>query len=170
MKTLPAILAAALVASLAPLPAAAQQATELGSFGAWTAWKGADADGATCYISATPRSSQPSGVNRDPISFIVIHRQGGGTRNEVQSILGYPVNATDPKASADIDGNSYGMVADGSVVWLADASAESGFVEAMKAGSTMVVRATSQRGTDTVDTYSLSGATKAMEAIDTACS
>jgi hypothetical protein len=33
----------------------------------------------------------------------------------------------------------------------------------------MTVRGTSQRGTNTVDTYSLSGATAAVNAIDAAC-
>ena len=61
------------------------------------------------------------------------------------------------------------MAARGSTAWLASSSDEPGFVQAFKAGSQMVVRGTSQRGTDTVDTYSLSGATAAMNAIDAAC-
>ena len=42
-------------------------------------------------------------------------------------------------------------------------------LQAFKAGSQLVVKGTSQRGTDTTDTYSLSGATAAMNAIDAAC-
>jgi len=52
---------------------------------------------------------------------------------------------------------------------LAGAGDETGFVAALKAGSSLVVKGTSGRGTETTDTYSLSGTTAAMQAIDTAC-
>lgn len=149
--------------------AQAQQATELGTFNAWTAWTANDSSGLLCYISSTPQASEPSGANRDPISFLIIHRKGMGTKNEVQTIVGYPLHPTEPKASATIDGKSYPMVTEGSAAWLASTGDEAGFVAAFKAGSRLVVRGTSQRGTNTVDTYSLSGATAAMNAIDAAC-
>ncbi|MCW5722256.1 MAG: hypothetical protein KIS86_14035 [Devosia sp.] len=155
-------------ASLAPA-AQAQQATELGTFNAWTAWQATDASGVMCYISSQPQKSEPAGANRDPIHFMIIHRKGLGTKNEVQTLIGYPFNATAAKASVAIDSKSYPMVTEGSAGWLASTGDESGFVSAFKAGNQMVVRGTSQRGTNTVDTYSLSGATAAMNAIDAAC-
>lgn len=150
-------------------PAGAQETRNLGTFNAWTAWTGSDANGATCYISAQPQSSEPAGANRDPIHFLIIHRKGLGTKNEVQTLVGYPLN---PQAStsAAVDGTVYPMVTEGSAAWLASAGDESGFVAAMKKGSTLVVKGTSQRGTATTDTYSLSGATAAMNEIDKACS
>jgi hypothetical protein len=161
-------LAVGAIMALAPA-AQAQQATELGTFNAWTAWQATDASGVLCYVSATPQSSEPAGANRDPIHFMIIHRKGMGTKNEVQTIIGYPFNTTAANASATVDGKSYPMVTEGSAAWLASTGDEGGFVQAFKAGNSLVVRGTSQRGTDTVDTYSLSGATAAMNAIDTAC-
>lgn len=149
--------------------ASAQEATELGSFNAWEAWKGTDTSGLTCYISGVPQSSEPAGANRDPIHFIIIHRKAMGIKNEVQTIIGYPFNATAANASAAIDGKSYPMVTEGSAAWLASTGDEAGFVGAFKAGTKLVVKGTSQRGTTTTDTYSLSGATAAMNAIDEAC-
>lgn len=147
----------------------AQQATELGTFNAWTAWQANDAAGAMCYISATPQKTEPEGANRDPIHFMIIHRKGMGIKNEVQTIVGYPISTSSANASASVDGKSYPMVTEGSAAWLASTGDEGGFVAAFKAGNSLVVRATSQRGTNTVDTYSLSGATAAMNAIDAAC-
>lgn len=161
-------LAVGAIMALAPV-AQAQQATELGTFNAWTAWQATDASGVMCYISATPQKTEPAGANRDPIHFMIIHRKGMGTKNEVQTIIGYPFNATNAGASSTIDGKAYPMVTEGSAAWLASTGDEAGFVSAFKAGSQLVVRGTSQRGTNTVDTYSLSGATAAMNAIDTAC-
>jgi len=161
-------LAVGAIMALAPA-AQAQQATELGTFNAWTAWQAADATGTICYISSTPQKTEPAGVNRDPIHFMIIHRKQMGVKNEVQTIVGYPLNTTNANASASVDGKSYPMVAEGSAAWLASTGDEGGFVSAFKAGNSLVVRGTSQRGTNTVDTYSLSGATAAMNAIDAAC-
>ena len=164
-------LAVAACMGLAPVAQAQQAAaaTELGTFNAWTAWKASDASGIICYISAAPQSSEPSGANRDPIHFMIIHRKGMGTKNEVQTIIGYPYNSSDAKASAAIDGKVYPMVVEGSAGWLASTGDEGGFVAAFKAGTNLTVKGTSQRGTNTTDTYSLSGATAAMKAIDAAC-
>lgn len=152
------------------LPAAAQEATNLGTFEHWTAWKSTDANGEMCYISSQPQDSSPDNVLRSPIHFLVIHRKGLGTRNEVQTLIGYPFNTTDANASATIDGNTYPMVTEGEAAWLASAGDETGFVAALKAGARLVVRGTSTRGTNTVDTYDLTGVTAAMGEIDKACS
>ncbi|KKB08310.1 hypothetical protein VE26_14070 [Devosia chinhatensis] len=162
-------LAVAAFMALAPAAAQAQQATELGTFNAWSAYTATDASGAMCFIIGEPTRSEPAGANRDPIKFLIVHRKGMGSKNEVQTQIGYPYNTTDAKASVSVDGKSYVMGARGSTAWLASAGDEAGFVQAFKAGNQMVVRGTSQRGTDTVDTYSLAGATAAMNAIDSAC-
>lgn len=164
--------AAAALFALATLAAmgsaSAQDAKQLGTFSDWTAWQGADANGMICYISSQPTDSQPKNVNRDPVHFLVIHRKGLGTRNEVQTLIGYPFNTT-ASTTATVDGKTYPMVAEGAAAWLASAGDESGFVAALKAGTKLVVKGRSQRGTDTTDTYSLRGVTAAMGAIDTAC-
>jgi hypothetical protein len=165
--------AAALVATLivagAAVGTAQAQATNLGTFNAWTAWQGTDANGPICYISSQPSDSEPKNVNRDPIHFLIIHRKGLGTKNEVQTLIGYPFNSSSPNATATVDGKQYPMVTEGAAAWLASTGDESGFVTALKAGSTLVVRGTSQRGTNTTDTYSLRGVTAAMNEIDKAC-
>jgi hypothetical protein len=150
-------------------PAVAQQMQNLGTFKNWTAWKGTDANGEMCYISATPQSTAPDGVRRSPIHFLVIHRKGLGTKNEVQTLIGYPFNSTNSNASATVDGKTYPMVTEGEAAWLASTADEPSFVEALKAGSTLIVKGTSQRGTNTTDTYDLGGVTAAMAEIDKAC-
>jgi hypothetical protein len=148
----------------------AQAATKLGEHDNWIAWEDTDATGKICYISSAPQKFEPSDVLRDPIHFLVTHRQGTGKRNEVATNLGYPTN-DDEDASATIDGRSYPLVTDTDTEagWLAAEADEPGFVEAMKAGSELVVKAVSARGTHTIDTYSLVGATAAMQQIDEAC-
>lgn len=163
------LVACGFVASLLLAPAAlAQEASNLGTFKFWTAWKSSDTNGVICYVSSQPQDAQPTNVNRDPIHFLVIHRKGLGTRNEVQTLVGYPLKS-DSTPNVVIDGRSYPMVIEGSAAWLASTGDEGSFVASMKRGSEMVVRGTSQRGTDTIDTYSLAGVTAAMTEIDKAC-
>lgn len=146
----------------------AQKAESLGSFKFWTAWKSTDANGVICYVSSQPQDAQPTNVNRDPIHFLVIHRKGLGTKNEVQTLVGYPLkNGSTP--SVNVDGKSYSMIVEGSAAWLASTGDEVAFVDSMKRGSEMVVKGTSQRGTNTTDTYSLSGVTAAMGEATKAC-
>ena len=165
--------AASTAATAAPAAAAAPAAgagpANIGTFKSWTAWKGTDANGLICYISAAPTSSKPDAAKRDPVHFLVINRKGGGTKDEVQTLIGYPFKK-DGKPTATIDTKSYNMVVDGSAAWLAAVGDEPGFVTALKSGTNLVVKGTSTRGTDTTDTYALAGVKAAMAAIDKACS
>lgn len=157
-----------IAAQMLAVPVMAQEATSLGTFKFWTAWKSTDAEGVICYISSQPQDSQPTNVNRDPIHFLIIHRKGSSTRNEAQSLMGYPLkDGSVPNVS--IDGKNYAMILIESAIWLAKEDDYNGFVDSMKRGSEMVVKGTSTRGTNTTDTYSLSGVTTAMGEIDKAC-
>ena len=205
-RALTGMMASALVLAAA-LPALAQAApTQLGSFKAWTAWKGADEYGAICFVSAAPDKSDPTQINgkpinRDPPHFLVIHRDkapavnADGTaakdangkpvfrkvRNEVQTLVGYPMKPTTDSFthSAVIDGKVWPMksipddpsttIIDSEAAWLASMDDEANFVKAMENGTTLLVKGTSAKGTQTTDTYSLGGVTAAMAAIDKAC-
>lgn len=159
----------AVLSGLSATPVLAQAGpTNLGSFSSWTAWQGADASGPTCYISSVPEKSEPAGANRDPIHFMVIHRTVQKVRNEVQTLIGYPFKP-DSTPTASVDGKVYPMVFDGQAAWLASSGDEGNFVAAMKGGSSLVIKGTSQRGTNTTDTYSLAGVTAAITEIDKAC-
>jgi hypothetical protein len=148
-------------------------ATNLGTFKAWTAWQGKDDTGLVCFIAADPTSMEPTEVNgkpinRDPALFLIVHRKGVGLRNEAQTLIGYPFK-TGSHPSVAIDGKTYTMVSENSAAWLSQEEDQNAFVEAMKAGTSLVVKGTSLRGTQTTDTYSLAGVTAAMAMIDKAC-
>ena len=155
-------------------PVSAQEIKQLGTFKSWTAWTGSDANGAMCYISAVPESWTPqevkgAPVKRSPIHFLIINRKGLGTRNEVQTLVGYPFHPTNANVTAAIDGKTYPMVTEGEAAWLAVEADEPTFVEALKKGSKLVVKGTSQKGNNMTDNYNLSGVTAALAEIAKAC-
>jgi hypothetical protein len=158
-----------------PALAQDQGAKQIATHKAWTAWTGSDADGPTCYISAAPDEWGPKEikgkkVNRGPIHFLIIDRKGLGTKNEVQTLAGYPFSTEEGSVSATVDGKTYAMVTEGETAWMASEADEPGFVEALKAGSKLVVKGTSSKGNVISDTYSLSGFTAALNEIKKACS
>lgn len=167
---------AAMVAGLTVMlaPVSAQEIKQLGTFKSWTAWSGSDANGPMCYISSAPESWGPqevkgAPVKRSPIHFLVINRQGLGTKNEVQTLVGYPFHPTNANVTATIDGKTFPMVTEGEAAWLAVEADEPAFVEALKAGAKLVVKGTSQKGNNMTDTYNLSGVTAALNEIAKAC-
>lgn len=167
------VLCGALGAAFA-VPAAAQEIKQLGTFKAWTAWTGSDANGVMCYISAEPEEWSPkevkgAPVKRSPIHFLVINRKGLGTKNEVQTLVGYPFHPSKSNVTATVDGKTYPMVTEGEAAWLAVEADEPAFVEALKAGTKLVVKGTSQKGNNMIDTYNLSGVTAALGEIGKAC-
>lgn len=155
-------------------PVSAQEIKQLGTFKSWTAWTGSDANGAMCYISAVPESWTPqevkgAPVKRSPIHFLIINRKGLGTKNEVQTLVGYPFHPTNANVTATIDGKTYPMVTEGEAAWLAVEADEPTFVEALKKGTKLIVKGTSQKGNNMTDNYSLSGVTAALAEIAKAC-
>jgi hypothetical protein len=156
-------------------PVSAQEIKQLGTFRAWTAWTGSDANGPMCYVSSVPESWGPqevggAPVRRSPIHFLIINRKGLGTRNEVQTLVGYPFHPTNANVTATVDGRTYPMVTEGEAAWLAVEADEGNFVEGLKKGAQLVVKGTSQKGNNMTDTYSLSGVTAALAEIAKACS
>ena len=100
--------------------------------------------------------------------FLVVHRKGLGTKNEVQTLIGYALKK-DSKPTAAIDAKTYPMIADGNGAWLASAADEAGFVSAMKTGTIWSSKAPRSAAPRPPTPITLAGVTAAMQAIDKAC-
>lgn len=148
--------------------ASAQEPTSLGEFSDWTAYTYKSKNGPVCYIVSQPKKSQPDGVSRDPVFFLVTHRPGEKVRNEVNTIIGYPFKK-ESNATVQIGSDSFELFTSGDGAWSESSARDSAIVAAMKSGQSMTVKGTSWRGTNTTDQYSLAGVTAAMEKIDSTC-
>ncbi len=168
MLKLRTVLAASVIAAVS-VPVAAQSATPLGQFRDWGAYVN-EADGAkTCFVLSQPKETQPSNVNRGSIYFFVTRRPAQGVNGEVSVVVGYPYR-DGSQATVQIGSDSFTLFTRDDGAWMENAAEEQRLVAAMRAGASMTVRGTSQRGTDTVDSYSLSGVTAALDRINSECS
>ena len=169
MRTVLLLAALALLLFGAPSKAVAQDRPRvIGEFSDWTAIRFREAGETVCWISSEPLESEPKDVRRGDIYVLVTHRPASKTRDEVSVYAGYPLR-TGSEALIDIGGREFKMFTDGQTAWAYDADTDKALVQAMIRGSSMVIRGTSQRGTETIDRYSLRGFTAARSAINQAC-
>lgn len=161
---------ALLLSMLVPFMARAEgEPKQIGSFEDWLAYSYDAADSRVCYVSSTPKASEPKSAKRDPAFFLVTHMPGRKppVRGEVSTIIGYPFKEGHP-VKLTIDDQDFEMFSKGDTAWV-DTGSDKKIVAAMKAGKSLRVQGTSWRGTETVDSYSLSGISAALAAIDEAC-
>lgn len=160
------------LAGFVETPASAQETRRhLGSFRDWDAFVYGTGSKKTCHMISVPKSWKASrkGVTRGKIYTMVSHRPEYGITGEVNVVMGYPVRQGSDSI-VRIDGRKrFEFFTEGDGAWAYDPKDDKEAVDAMRRGSGMVVTATSQRGTNTTDTYSLSGFTAAYNAITRAC-
>lgn len=173
-----AIAALALAFGVAGLAgsASAQDAPKLlGKYDDWSAYTYGSGNDRMCYAMTTPTKMVPSGANRGDVYFMVTHRPARNTKNEVSMRVGYPFKSTS-RPFATIGSDKFQMfsgVKEGGEhkfwAWLENPSEEGKMVQALKAGSSMEIKGTSERDTLTTDTYSLKGSSAALNKIGEAC-
>lgn len=148
--------------------AMAQAPQSLGEFKDWTAWTFTGNKGKVCYMHAAPSKLQPDRLNHGDVSFFIRISPGEGITNEANFVVGYPFQEQS-NVTVEIDGRTFTMFTQAESAWLVVPDEEAQLLTAMRAGKTMTVKGTSQRGNATTYGYSLSGATAASDKIKSEC-
>jgi hypothetical protein len=124
-----------------------------------------------CMTFGEPVQSLPENVRRGAIYIVVTHIPSENVGSQVRIEMGYPLeNGRD--VTVDIDGRTFQLFRDDrtqETAWTRSDDDDAALIAGMRAGRRMVVRGRSTRGTDTTDTYSLSGFTAATRATIAAC-
>jgi len=162
------VFAATLIGS--PLSALAQERELIGTFRDWNTFREIDGGNTLCYAVAIPDEAQLSrrGRQRGEIFFFVNTWKELGLSNQVNIALGYPV---DPEAThmLRIGNEAFELFGQEEWAFLMDEGETGRLLGAMRRGSDMLVSARSTRGTESTDSYSLFGATDALQAASEAC-
>jgi len=181
--SLPVMAFLALAASLAPfaLPGLSGEASAadapklLGKFDDWEAYTFGSGANQICFTLSEPKTMLPAGATRGDVYFMITHRPAQKIKNEISMRAGYAYSTTS-KPFATIGSDKYQMftgVSEGGEqrnwAWLDNVSQEAQMVKSLRAGSNMVIKGTSERGTLTTDTYSLKGSSAAINKIDETC-
>jgi hypothetical protein len=175
MMNLNRILLGAAVLAAATAGAFAQGAakpSQIGTYDAWSAWiypAGMNGDGSkVCFIYAEPAEKQPPKLDHGRVSFAIVASPGEGIAHEANFIAGYPLKEQS-SVILEVDGKEFTMFTQGEAAWLLNKADEENLLAAMRAGKSMVVKATSSRGNSTTYSYSLAGVTAASDKMKNEC-
>lgn len=141
----------------------------LASHGDWDAYVFIENGNKVCYMASKPTKDEGKYTRRGDIYALVTHRPAEGTKNVFSYITGYTYKRGSD-ATLEIDGKKIKLFTQDDTAWAPDSETDKNISGAIQAGSRMVVRGTSSRGTLTKDTFSLRGSSKAYERISKECS
>jgi invasion protein IalB len=158
-----------------PRPAAnpTAQATLLGQYGDWGAYMALPGGRKVCFALSKPTSSVDNPPNRrtaaNAVYMFVSTRPEEKVTNEVSLLVtGY---AFKPNSEANLAiGNApFAMYTQNDGAWVKNAADEARMVEAMRKGADLTVKATTSKGTQTTDTFSLKGISQALDRVAQEC-
>jgi hypothetical protein len=158
----------AMVAALT-LTASAQETKAVKTFSAWTLYSHNGPPGDICFITSQPRETKPADVKRDRAYFYISSWVKDGIRSQVSVLLGYDL---DDKSdiSITIGNQDFKLFVKDDKGFVGDSTNELKLIDAMKRGNFMTVTAKTKDGVETTDTYSLIGATAAVNSLTSGCS
>ena len=150
-------------------PLKAEELKEIGKYKDWQTMVLVEPTGTVCFAQSSPVLQAPKSNIRDARLFVSF-RPSEKIKDEISASPGYEFNknnsviATSGKNKIKFDIIQQGFA------WIADSKIEKKMVKVMKKGSRIMITGYNQKGSQTIDHYSLLGFTKAYNAAKKACS
>jgi len=142
---------------------------EYGSGKAWMARVSENGDQKICFMSSNPISTSPDNLNRGSAALMITNMPNEKVFNEPSVQAGFPFKLGS-NATMIIGDSAHKLFTAGEGAWVEETKLEKKIIQQMRKGSRVKVKSISTRNTKITDTYSLIGFTKALEAINKACS
>ncbi|GAB6052074.1 invasion associated locus B family protein [Magnetospira thiophila] len=155
-----------LILAAAPTRAGVDDLIE--TFKAWSVFASGSGKEKVCYMGSVPSKSEGDYEKRGDVHAWVAQQPGDDQYDVVQFVAGYTFK-TRSEVTVTIGNDTFTLFTADDSAWARDVKTDQSLVRAMRAGTEMVVRGISSRGTETVDTYSLNGFTAAHIASRKAC-
>jgi hypothetical protein len=163
-----AALSVFLIATTLAGAASAQSVQVIGTFKDWAAYSASEGAGAVCFAMAKPSTVDPQPDGYTQAYLYLTHRPAENVSNELNLVAGFEF-APDQPATLTVGGKSFDLFTQKDAAWLLDATQGPNLAGAMRAGQSVVIQGTSDKGILVNETFSLSGATAASKAIDSGC-
>ncbi|WP_247716888.1 invasion associated locus B family protein [Gymnodinialimonas ceratoperidinii] len=131
---------------------------------------------ARCWIVSDPTGTTASrggtdvsgNISRDTALFFVSYWPDDGRMGEVSYTGGYQF-AEDSVVTVEVGDDSFELFTEGPMSWAGSPEADARLIAAMREGIEAVVTATSTRGTEVIDTFSLQGFDRAIDDASVRC-
>lgn len=168
MKLSRLILSFVLCLGLVDVALGAPEPKSIGRFEDWSAVTFKEQGNLVCYITSEPLKEEGDYTKRGRVYALVTHRPANDSFDVVTFITGYTYQ-DGSDVTVKIDDQSFTLFTNKNGAWAMDSDTDRKLVEAMVKGRKMTVRGVSSRGTETTDTYSLMGFSRAYRTINEAC-
>ena len=147
----------------------AEEVKKMGTHKDWETYVINSNAGKVCFAQSKPVLQAPKKNPRDARLFITF-RPGEKIINEISITAGYEFN-TKNSITAISGKNKYKFdLAQEGFAWMTDKKFENRMIKIMKKGSRIMITGYNQKGSQTIDHYSLVGFTKAYNATKANCS
>ena len=147
----------------------AEEVKKMGTHKDWVTYVINSDTGKVCFAQSKPVLQAPKKSQRDARLFITF-RPGEKITNEISITAGYEFNNKN-SITATSGKNKYKFdIAQEGFAWIADNKLENKMIKTMKKGSRIMITGYNQKGSQTIDHYSLLGFTKAYNATKANCS
>jgi hypothetical protein len=140
----------------------------IGTYGDWSAYVFMEDGNKVCYMASQPKKAEGNYSRRGDVFALVTNRPAEGSKNVFSYITGYAYKPGSD-AAVTIDNQKFTLFTQDDTAWAPDAATDNKIVEALRKGSKLVVKGTSSRGTETTDSFGLSGSGAAHDAIEKEC-
>jgi len=142
---------------------------KVGKFKDWEVMVMSETSGKVCFAQSTPVLQAPKKSKRDARLFVTF-RPGEKITNEISTTSGYEYNKNNTVLATSGNNKFKFDIKQEGFAWMTSNKKENIMVKVMKKGSRIMVTGYNDKGSQTIDHYSLLGFTKAYSTAKKACS
>ena len=147
----------------------AENLKKMGKFKDWEVMVMSETSGKVCFAQSTPVLQAPKKNNRDARLFVTF-RPGEKITNEISTTAGYEFNKNNSVLATSGNNKFKFDIKQQGFAWMTSNKKENIMIKIMKKGSRIMVTGYNEKGSQTIDHYSLLGFTKAYNTAKKACS
>ncbi|MDC0455182.1 invasion associated locus B family protein [Candidatus Pelagibacter sp.] len=147
----------------------ANEVKKIGKYKDWESMVVMEDSGKVCFVQSSPILQSPKSNNKRDAKLFISFRPTDKIIDEVSVTAGYEFNSNTVSAQSGKNKFKFDIKEQG-FAWIADTKIEFRMISRMKKGSRIMVTGYNQKGSQTIDHYSLLGFTKAYNSSKKACS
>ena len=150
-------------------PSKAEELKEIGKFKDWQTMVLIEPSGTICFAQSSPVLQAPK-TNKREAKLFVTFRPSEKITDEISASPGYEFNKKNSVTAISGKKKIKFDILQQGFAWIADNKIEKKMIKVMKKGSRLMITGYNQKGSQTIDHYSLLGFTKAYSTAKKACS
>lgn len=140
----------------------------IGEFNDWTAYVYMEGKNKVCYMVSKPKKQEGNYTKRGDVFALVTHRPAEKSKNVFSFVAGYPFKQGS-EVTVSVGNQNFKLFTQNETAWAPDEDTDNRLTNAIRNGSSLVIKGISVRDTTTTDTFGLKGSSSAYGAISKEC-